>query len=156
MGVQKQRWLDRAERYETWAAKAEQQAASIRKSHADRLGDHAMWTQPAYVGTRGGRALVAQRQRIRDALGRAHDLDEKAAGYRSKAGNLRAMAARNAGDAERERVGKRAALDAVLSVGDEVQTLFGVRRVTKINVKTVRVEGVSCAIEKHLCRRVSA
>lgn len=152
---QKQRWLNRAADYDLWAAAAEKQAAAIRSAHMDRLGDHAMWTQPAYVGTAGGRALAAQRQRIRDALARAHALDEKAEAHRQKAANLRRMAVRNAGDAEREREAKREALDSVLAVGDQVSTLFGTRRVTKINAKTIRVEGVSAAIEKHLCRRVA-
>lgn len=156
MSGQKQRWLDGAARHNEWADAAERRAAAIRKHHSDRLGDHALWTQPAYVGTPGGRSLVAQRQRIRDALCRAHALDEKAAEHRTKAKNLRAMASRNAGDAERERSAQRSKLDRTLAVGDEVQTLFGVRREVKINAKSIRVEGVSCAIAKHLCKKVAS
>lgn len=153
---QKDRWAAKAERYEAWATAAEEKASAIYASHESARKDHALWTQPAYVGTAGGRRLQRQRQTVRDALSRAHELNEKAKNYRGRAANLRAMANRNVGDAERQRQAARSALDSVLAVGDEVSTLFGVRRVTKINAKTIRVEGVSCAIEKHLCKRVPA
>lgn len=153
--TQKDRWAAKAERYEIWAARAEEKASAIYAAHEPAHKDHALWTQPAYVGTAGGRRLQRQRQTVRDALSRAHELNEKANGYRSRAANLRAMATRNAGDAERQREVVRAELDSVLSVGDKVSTLFGIRRVIKINAKTIRVEGVSCAIEKHLIRRIS-
>lgn len=152
--TQKDSWAAKAERYEAWATSAEEKASAIYAAHEAARKDHALWTQPAYVGTAGGRRLQRQRQTVRDALSRAHELSEKAKGYRGRAASLRAMASRNAGDAERQREAVRDALDAVLAVGDEVSTLFGIRRVIKINAKTIRVEGVSCAIEKHLVRRV--
>lgn len=84
----------------------------------------------------------------------ADKAEARAKGYREKAASLRALAARNKGDAEREKETIRQSLDLV--PGDLVSAMFGVRRVTKVNAKSIRVEGVSIAIEKHLVRRATA
>lgn len=146
----KQRWLERADRYDAWADTAEAKARAIYAAQPAHARDPAFVTQPA----RSSHAVARERTRLANRDRRAWELEEKAKGYREKAKNLRAMASRNKGDAEREREAVRQALD--LSPGDMVSTLFGVRRVVKVNTKSIRVEGVSSAIEKHLVRRIAA
>lgn len=146
----KQRWKARADRYDAWAEMAEAKAKAIYAAQPAHARDPAFVTQPA----RSCHAVARERARLAGRDRQAWDLEEKAKGYREKARNLRAMAARTKGDAEREREAFRQTLD--LSPGDMVSTLFGVRRVTKVNAKSIRVEGVSSAIEKHLVRRVAA
>jgi len=149
-GRTKQRWLERAARYEAWADTAEAKAKAIQAAQPAHARDPAFVTQPA----RSSHAVARERTRLADRDRRAWELEEKAKDYRDKAKNLRAMASRNKGDAEREREAARQALN--LSPGDMVSTLFGVRRVVKVNAKSIRVEGVSSAIEKHLVRRIAA
>ena len=146
----KQRWLDRADRYDARAEAAEAKAKAIYAAQPAHARDPAFVTQPA----RSSQAVARERGRLAERDRRAWELEERAKKYREKAKNLRAMASRNKGDAEREREVIRQALD--LSPGDMVSTLFGIRQVTKVNAKSIRVEGVSSAIEKHLVRRVAA
>jgi hypothetical protein len=152
--TQKQRWADRADRYEAWASSAEEKAAALRDSRTDGETDHAFLTQPASAKSALGRARARLNNRDRAAW----EMEKKAASYRDKASNLRAMASRNAGDAESSREVKRAALDAIISVGDIVNSIYGPRRVLKVNAKTYRIEGAfgPIAIDKALCRRISA
>lgn len=149
---QKQRWAARADRYDAWAVAAEAKAQAIYAARPECAHDPAFQTQPA----RSSQGVARARRALAEREQNAWKLEQRAKEYREKAENLRALAARNAGDAERARADQRAALDAVLHIGDEVITVFGRRRVTKINAKTIRVEGVSCAIDKSLCRRISA
>ena len=146
----KQRWLDRAARYDARAEAAEAKAKAIYAAQPAHARDPAFVTQPA----RSSHAVAREQGRLAERDRRAWELEERAKEYREKAKNLRAMASRNKGDAEREREVIRQALD--LSPGDMVSTLFGIRQVTKVNAKSIRVEGVSSAIEKHLVRRVAA
>lgn len=140
---EKQRWTERAVRYEQMAAKARAEADRL-QDRRDHENDMAFLTQP---GVLPGRAQMRRR------LDRAFELSKKADAYADKAANLRAMASRNKGDAERGRELQRAAM---VNVGDLTDSIWGRRRVAKVNVKTVRLEGVSCPVDRAHVRVVEA
>jgi len=133
--AQKQRWAAQADRYEALAAKMAAEADRLNELRAHET-DIAFLTQP-------GR--VSGRDQMRRRLDRAFELAKKAASYSDRAKNLRAMASRNAGDAERAREDLRA---RPIAVGDLTDSIWGLRRVTKVNKKTVRLEGASCPVDR--------
>lgn len=138
--TQKERWAAKADRYEAWADSADAEAARLYSLGASSMrGDIAFLTQP-------GR--IPERTRMYERDLRAFELSKKAAGHREKAKSLRQMAARNKGDAARK-------FDAIaampVEVGQMVDTIFyGLRRVTKVNAKSVRVEGLGFSIQRGL------
>lgn len=136
----KDQWLAKAVRREAWAQAADAKAAAI--EGAAPRGDLAFWTQPG---------LGKQRDKARARMQAAHVLRETASAHRAKAAQLRRMAGRNAGDAEAARAATRAALSA--QVGDAVSSIYGIRRVLKVNAKTLRIEG-PVTLDKALCRVV--
>lgn len=145
----KERWLARAERYEDWASKADAKASAIDASMPSYARDPAFMTQPA----RSNHAVSRERQRLAGRERRAHELREKAAAYRSKATSLRSMSSRNAGDAERAREVVREAITEAVHEGSYVDCVYGVRRVLKVNAKTLRLQGAlgPLTIDKALC-----
>ena len=143
LSTQKERWAQRAERYEQMAQSCIAKAESLEAHRHEHERDIAFLTQP-------GR--LPARQRMHDRLRRAYELREKAERHAQKSANLRAMASRNKGDAERRREDHRNALD--LAVGTLTDSIWGRRAVTKINTKTVRLEGVSCPVDKAHLRAV--
>ena len=48
------------------------------------------------------------------------------------------------------------AITSIIAVGDMVESVYGVRRVVKINTKSLRIEGAlgAITIDKSLCRKV--
>ena len=150
---QKQKWADRAEQLDEWAVAAEQKAAAIYASRPAYARDPAFLTQPA----RSSRGVARARQILNRREEKAWELEAKAKAFRTKAAELRRMASTNAGDAERARIDRREHLTATLAVGDLVESIYGVRRVVKINAKTLRLEGAlgPVTIDKALCRRVA-
>ena len=152
MSGQKQAWADRADRLDAWALAAEQQAAAIYASQPQYARDPAFLTQPA----RSGRGVARERVRLREREKRAWELEVKAKAHRAKATELRRMAGTNAGDAAAARNAHREALTSIIAVGDMVESVYGVRRVVKINTKSLRIEGAlgAITIDKSLCRKV--
>lgn len=143
---QKARWLRRAQQREVWAAAAENRADEIERSLPDHARDPAFMTQPG-----------AKVQRLRDKMTAreqlAWSLRQKAAAHREAAANLRGMAGRNKGDAESARQSSRERITKAVRVGDFVDCVYGIRRVLKVNEKTLRLEGAlePIVIDKALC-----
>jgi epoxyqueuosine reductase QueG len=101
--------------------------------------DSAFWTQPAYSNA-AGRAFARSRDRERGKIQRAAGIAAEAEELSKKADRLEERGAVMAGDTQRKREEVIAACD--VKPGDLVDTtLYGVRRVLKVNRKTVAVEG---------------
>lgn len=115
--------------------------------------DGAFWTQPAY-GNAGGRAFSRQRDRARSRLEKAAGIYNEAKELRSRAEAMEARGVRMAGDAAAER--EEAIAASEFAVGQSVKTLYGVRKVVKVNAKTILVEGSfgPLKVEKHLAEAV--
>lgn len=154
MADQKTAWAERADRLDAWALAAEQKAAAIFASRPAYARDPAFLTQPARSSRGVARARVALNEREQ----RAWELQAKAKTHRAKAAELRRMASRTLGDAAAARDEHRSKLTSILAVGDMVDCIYGVRRVEKINAKSLRIEGAlgPITIDKSLCRRVAS
>lgn len=137
---QKARWARRADMRETMATKCEAEAARLVAGHSR---DHAFLTQPGHIPARARQ--IAQTDR-------AHELTARASAHRAKATELRRMASRTAGDAERAREAKRDTL--AVKPGDLVDSLYGRRIVLRVNTKTVRLEG-DVTVDKAHCRLIA-
>jgi hypothetical protein len=137
-------WTARADCLEAWAAAAEAKADALVANHNH---DWAFVSQPGHLPARARQ--IAQTDR-------AMELRRKAAGHREKAATLRQMAARNKGDAEAARTVHRAALSGVIEPMMYVESIYGVRRVLKVNAKSLRIEGAlgPITIDKALCKVV--
>lgn len=132
-------------------AMANAKEAQSEALHGSVNKDGAFWTQPAY-GNSGGRAFAAQRDRARAKLERAASIYNEAKELRSQADAMEARGVRMAGDAAAER--DEAINSAEFAVGQLVDTLYGVRKVVKVNAKSILVEGSlgPLKVEKHLAR----
>ena len=152
--TKKEVWAARADRLDAWAEAAEAKAQAIYASQPAHARDPAFLTQPARSSRGVARARVALRNRERNGW----DLEVKAKEYRTRATELRRMASANAGDAAKAKDAHRADLTSILAVGDMVESIYGVRRVVKINAKSLRLEGGlgPITIDKSLCRKVAA
>lgn len=134
--------------------------AATKQATADRIfaasnQDHAFWAQPA-CGNAAGRAFARHRDRERNRLAKAASLAAEATELRERADALAARGAVVAGDAKSAREAQIAVCD--VSVGDMVDTAhFGLRRVLKVNTKTVLVEGSfgPLKVEKQYVRRAA-
>lgn len=130
MTAQKAAWAARADRREAWAQSAEAEAERLLEN---RNTDHAFMTQPGRIP---GRAAEIAR------TDRAFELIERAKAHRAKAESLRALADRNAGDAEQAREAIRARRD--YQPGDAVISVhYGPATVARVNRKTVRIRTAS-------------
>lgn len=152
--TQKQAWAERADRLDEWALAAEQKAAAIIASRPTHARDPAFLTQPA----RSSRGVARARQALNRREEKAWELQAKAKDYRARAAELRRMASATAGDAAKAKEAHRDGLTSILAVGDMVESIYGVRRVVKINTKSLRIEGGlgPITIDKVLCRKVAA
>ncbi|PIB91314.1 hypothetical protein [Caulobacter sp. FWC2] len=148
----KEAWAAKAERLEAWAAKADAAASAIFASQPAYARDPAFQTQPA----RSSRGVAKARARLNDREVRAWELQAKAKAHREKAAELRRMASTNAGDAEARKTAYRAALDSIIEPGMYVDCIYGVRRVEKVNTKSLRLAGAlgPVTIDKTLCKIV--
>jgi hypothetical protein len=142
MSATKAHWANKAERCLSWAVSAEAKADALVANHNR---DWAFISQPGHLPAR------AREMRQTD---RAMELRQKAVRYRAKAAELRRMATTNAGDAEARKTAYRAALDSVIELGMYVDCIYGVRRVEKVNTKSLRLAGAlgPVTIDKTLCR----
>lgn len=130
--------------------------AAAKEAESDRLHgivdantDSAFWTQPAY-GNAAGRSFARERDREREKLLRAGKLYGEAKALRERADAMEAKGARMAGDAAAER--ETAIASSSFTVGQMAKTLYGVRKIVKVNAKTILVEGSfgPLRVEKHL------
>lgn len=118
--------------------------AATKQAESDRLSgtvnrDGAFWTQPAY-GNAAGRNLASQRDRARTKIIKAGEIAAEASALRDKANSIERRGVVMAGDADAARALKIARTD--VSVGQMVDTThYGIRKVVKVNAKTVCVEG---------------
>jgi len=118
--------------------------AAVKQAEAARIhglvnADSAFWTQPAY-GNAAGRAFARQRDRERAKLIKAGELVAEAADLLSTAARMESRGVVMAGDAAKARAEAQASVAVI--VGQLVDTtFFGVRKVLKVNSKTVLVEG---------------
>lgn len=118
--------------------------AAAKESEANRLrgavnDDPAFWTQPAYSNA-AGRSFARNRDRERSTIIKAGEIAAEAKALRDKADTMERRGAVMSGDADAERQAKIAATD--VQVGQIVNTIhFGLRKVLKVNAKTVLVEG---------------
>lgn len=130
-------------------ARADEKEAQSNRLHGTVNQDGAFWTQPAY-GNAGGRAFARHRDRERNKLIKAGALAAEAKELRDRAAAMEARGARMSGDAEAEKEAAIAASD--FAVGQMVKTLYGVRKVVKVNAKSILIEGAfgPLKVEKHL------
>ena len=118
--------------------------AAKKQAEADKLRgtietDYAFWTQPAY-GNAAGRAFANRRDRERSKLIKAGEIANEAKELREKADSMERRGAVMAGDAEASR--QKVIENTVVSIGQMVNTThYGVRKVLKVNAKSVLVEG---------------
>jgi len=120
----------KADKYEGWATKREQDANATLDSHRTITSDIAFCTQP-------GR--IPFRDRINRQDDRAFESLHKAAEMHSKAENLRHV--RLAGDAERRRQAKREALDKLIGKGSRVcDGVFSLGTVVSVHKKSYRIK----------------
>lgn len=125
-------------------ARAVGKLAAAAKTHDAIMQDSAFWTQPAYNNA-AGRAFARRRERERAKLYSAAHLAGEAEQLSAQANRLEARGAVMAGDAKRARDEVIAACS--VKIGDLIDTtLYGVRRVVKVNRKTVAVEGALAPI----------
>lgn len=119
----------------------------------EHRNDGAFWTQPAY-GNAAGRAFARSRERERNKLIKAGALAAEAKELRERADAMEERGARMAGDAAAEREATIAASE--FRVGQTVRTLYGDRKVVKVNAKSIMVEGSfgPLRVEKHLAEVV--
>jgi hypothetical protein len=143
----------RQARVDARVAKLRQQAAA-KEAESNRLHgtvnqDSAFWTQPAY-GNAAGRAFSRHRDAERNKLIKAGKIAAEAKELRDRADAMEARGARMAGDAAVEREEAIAASD--FAVGQMVNTLYGTRKVVKVNAKSILIEGSfgPLKVEKHL------
>ncbi len=134
-------------------ARADEKEAASNRLHGTVNNDSAFWTQPAY-GNAGGRAFARHRDRERSKLIKAGALAAEAKELRDHADAMERRGARMAGDADAERAAKVAALE--FRVGQTVRSLYGERRIVKVNAKSLLLEGAfgPIRIEKHLAEPV--
>lgn len=119
--------------------RAESKEAEASRIRGTVNNDYAFWTQPAY-GNAAGRAFARQRERERNRVIKAGEVAAEAKALRDKADAMKKRGAIMAGDAEVERQEKISATE--VAVGEVVDTTFyGLRKVLKVNAKTVLVEG---------------
>lgn len=128
--------------------------AAKKRAEADRLDgslcrDPAYLTQPIQPNT-AGRRLAAQRERDRNRIVKVMALRDDAAELERKARDLEANGPRVAGAAAARRA--KAVAECTVSVGQVVNSIYGARKVIKVNAKTVLIEGAfgPLKIEKHL------
>lgn len=119
----------------------------------EHRNDSAFWAQPAH-GNAAGRAFARRRDRERGKMVKAAELAAEAKDLRQRADAMEARGARMAGDAEAEKEAIIAASD--FSVGQTVRTLYGDRKVVKVNAKSLLIEGAfgPIRVEKHLAEAV--
>jgi len=99
----------------------------------------AFWTQPAY-GNAAGRAFANRRDRERAKVMKAGEIAAEAKELREKADRMERRGVVVAGDTEAVR--QQVIAGTVVSIGQMVDTTFyGVRKVLKVNTKSVLVEG---------------
>lgn len=138
--------IDRKTREAQLAARVGEirEQAARKQAEADRLGgtinnDSAFWTQPAY-GNAAGRAFARSRERERNKSIKASEIAAEAKALADKADSMERRGVVMAGDADAARDAKIA--ETEVAVGQIVETTFyGRRKVTKVNAKTVLVEG---------------
>lgn len=150
MSATKQAWTAKADRLDAWAATAEAKAEAIFASRPAYARDPAFMTQPA----RSSRGVARARAALNDREVRAWNLQAKACKHRAKAAELRRMAETNAGDAEARKTAHRDAVSRLIEPGMFVDCIYGVRRVEKVNAKSLRLEGGlgPITIDKALCK----
>lgn len=130
-------------------ARAAAKEAEANRLHGTVNKDSAFWTQPAY-GNAAGRSFARSRDRERGKLIKAGQIAQEAKEIRMRADAMEARGARMAGDAQAEKEAAIAASD--FRVGQMVETLYGVRKVVKVNAKSILIEGAfgPLKVEKHL------
>ena len=134
-------------------SRADEKEAASKQLHGTVNNDNAFWTQPAY-GNAGGRAFARHRDRERNKLIKAGQLAAEAQELRHHADAMAKRGARMAGDADAERAAKVTASD--FRVGQTVRSLYGERKIVKVNAKTLLLEGAfgPIRVEKHLAEPV--
>lgn len=132
-------------------ARGNARMAASERLHATVNKDGAFWTQPAYCNA-GGRAFASRRDRERRKLEKANRLYAEGKSLLDAADAMTARGVRMAGDAAAEREAVIAAAD--FKVGQMVSTLYGVRKVVKVNQKSLLVEGAErpLSVPKHLAQ----
>lgn len=152
MSAVKAAWAAKADRLEAWAATAEAKAEAIFANRPAYARDPAFLTQPA----RSSRGVARARAALNDREVRAWNLQAKAAAHRAKAAELRRMASANAGDAAAKAQAHRDAVSRLVEPEMYVDCIYGIRRVLKVNTKSLRLEGAlgPITIDKSLCKVV--
>ena len=118
--------------------------AADKETQAERLrgsinGDSAFWTQPAYSNN-AGRSFARSRERERSKIIKAGQIYAEAKELRDQANVMEARGAVMDGDAAAAREAKIASVQ--IEVGQVVNTVhYGLRKVLKVNAKSVLVEG---------------
>lgn len=151
----KDRARAKAQKYLEWAEKAEAKSKELYANFQSVYKDFD-WTQPILRGHHSQKAhekIYARRNTMHEKV---RELDEKAKRFREKASNLLAFANRNKGDADKKKQEYRNAISQVISIGSQVNTLYGVMEVIKINDKTVRCQRGEwkTTIDKNLIRTI--
>lgn len=126
-------------------ARAEKMQTEADRLHGTVETDYAFWTQPAY-GNAAGRAFANRRDRERSKLIKAGEIAAEAKELREKADRMERRGAVMAGDTEAAR--QKIVEATTVFVGQMVDTTFyGVRKVLKVNAKSILVEGAFGAVK---------
>lgn len=127
------------QRIETIRSKAQKLQAEADRINKTVNHDYAFWTQPAYNNA-ANRVFSNRRERERARMFKAGQLYSEAKALFDKADHMERAGVTMAGDAAKARDEKVAACS--VQVGQMVNTThYGIRKVLKVNQKTVLVEG---------------
>lgn len=147
--TREERQIIRDARAARMRTKAEALAAQADKLSASQNRDPAFLTQPVQNNA-AGRAFARQRDAARRKFDREMELRTEAYRLADEAARLKATPVRVKGDAAAEKERYAASLD--IRVGDMVRTVYGDRRVAKVNAKSIVIDGFTgqIRVEKHL------
>jgi hypothetical protein len=135
-------------------AAADKKNAEANRILGNVITDYAFWTQPAY-GNAAGRSFARQRDRERAKRDKACEIHAEAEALRTKADAMESRGAVVAGDAQSRR--EKIIASVEVQAGQIVNTTFyGLRKVLKVNAKSVLVEGSfgPLKVEKQYVRAV--
>lgn len=151
--TREERQITRDARAARMRTKAEALAAQADRLAALQNRDPAFSTQPVQNNA-AGRAFARQRDAARRKFDREMELRTEAYRLADEAARLEATPVRVKGDAAAEKERYAAALD--IRVGDTVRTVYGDRRVAKVNAKSIVIDGFTgqIRVEKHLVSHV--
>lgn len=147
--------IDASERIANLRTRAAKKRAQAETIDGSLCRDPAYLTQPIQPNA-AGRRLAKQRDRDRSRMVKVMGLRDEATKLERQVRDLETNGPRVAGAAAARR--EKAIAACSVQVGQMVSSVYGIRKVTKVNVKTVSIEGAfgPIRIAKHLIRPIAA